>query len=121
MDFVFLPPEVNSARMYSGPGSGPLLAAAGSWDSLSAELGTAAQIWESVLWGLTSLQWRGPTAQAMMAGAGPYVHWLHETAEQNEGEAREQSGREPGVAWRGHGCPQGGAGAGLQTRLPRPT
>ncbi|WP_201407937.1 PPE domain-containing protein, partial [Mycobacterium intracellulare] len=27
MDFGFLPPEVNSGRMYAGPGSGSLLAA----------------------------------------------------------------------------------------------
>jgi len=25
MDFGVLPPEINSARMYSGPGSGPLV------------------------------------------------------------------------------------------------
>jgi PPE-repeat protein len=81
MDFVFLPPEVNSARMYGGPGSGALLAAAGSWDSLSAELGTTAQVYESVLWGLASLPWRGPTAEAMVASATPYLEWLHTTAE----------------------------------------
>ena len=28
MDFVSYPPEINSARMYTGAGSGPLLAAA---------------------------------------------------------------------------------------------
>jgi PPE family len=28
MYFAFLPPEVNSGRMYVGPGSGPMLAAA---------------------------------------------------------------------------------------------
>jgi hypothetical protein len=25
MDFAFLPPEINSGRMYDGPGSGPML------------------------------------------------------------------------------------------------
>ena len=32
MDFAFLPPEINSGRMYDGPGSGPMLAAAAAWD-----------------------------------------------------------------------------------------
>ena len=38
MDFAMLPPEVNSGRMYAGPGSGPMLAAATAWDGLAAEL-----------------------------------------------------------------------------------
>ena len=84
MDFVFLPPEINSARMYSGPGSGPLLAAAGAWDSLAAELGTTADIYQSVLSGLTSLYWLGPAAQSMSASAAPYVGWLYTTAEQTQ-------------------------------------
>jgi PPE-repeat protein len=81
MDFAFLPPEVNSARMYAGPGSGSLLAAAGSWDSLSAELTITAAVYESVLSGLTSVHWRGPTSEAMTASAAPHVGWLHTTAE----------------------------------------
>lgn len=66
MDSVFLPPEINSARMYCGPGSGPLLAAAGSWDALSAELATTAESYESVVSGL-DLQWRGAASEAMAA------------------------------------------------------
>jgi PPE-repeat protein len=81
MDFAFLPPEINSARMYTGPGSGPFLAAAGSWDSLAAELGITAESCESVLSGLTGLYWRGPTAELMSARAAPYLGWLHTTAE----------------------------------------
>ena len=84
MDFGFLPPEINSARMYSGPGSVPLLAAAGSWDSLAAELDITAEFYESVLSGLTSLHWRGPASVAMAATAAPYVGWLHITAEQTK-------------------------------------
>ncbi|OJZ75279.1 PPE family protein [Mycobacterium paraffinicum] len=81
MDFGLLPPELNSGRMYAGPGSGPLLAAAGGWDSLSAELGIAAAVYESVLSALTGLHWHGPASQAMATSAAPYVAWLHTTAE----------------------------------------
>ena len=84
MDFTFLPPEINSARMYAGPGSGSLLAAAGSWDSLAAELDTTAETYESVLSGLTTFQWRGPASEAMAATAAHYMGWLHTTAEQTK-------------------------------------
>jgi len=84
MDFTFLPPEINSARMYAGPGSGSLLAAAGSWDSLAVELGITAETYESVLSGLTTLQWRGPASAAMAATAAHYMGWLHTTAEQTK-------------------------------------
>jgi PPE-repeat protein len=36
LDFAALPPEINSARMYTGPGSGPMLAAASAWHGLAA-------------------------------------------------------------------------------------
>ena len=49
MDFATLPPEVNSQRMYAGAGSGPMLAAAASWDALAVELHTVALAYESVL------------------------------------------------------------------------
>ena len=38
MDFGALPPEVNSGRMYWGPGPGTLLAASAGWEGLAAEL-----------------------------------------------------------------------------------
>ncbi|WP_264993301.1 PPE domain-containing protein, partial [Mycobacterium montefiorense] len=31
MDYGLLPPEINSARMYAGAHSGPMLAAAAAW------------------------------------------------------------------------------------------
>ncbi|OBK44373.1 PPE family protein [Mycobacterium sp. 1081908.1] len=82
MDYALFPPEINSARMYSGPGSGSLMAAAGSWDSLSAELGTTAETYGSVLSALTTLHWHGPASAAMTAAATPYVEWLSTTAQQ---------------------------------------
>jgi PPE-repeat protein len=81
MEFIFFPPEINSWRMYTGPGSGSLLIAAGSWDSLSAELGTTAETYESVVSGL-DLQWRGAASAAMAASAARYMGWLQMTAEQ---------------------------------------
>ncbi|MGB7146584.1 PPE domain-containing protein, partial [Mycobacterium sp.] len=42
MDFAALPPEVNSGLMYAGAGSGPMITAAASWDSLAAEVSSAA-------------------------------------------------------------------------------
>jgi PPE-repeat protein len=82
MDFAFLAPEINSARMYGGPGSGPLLAAAGSWDALSAELDITAEGYRSALSSLTSLHWRGPAAQSMATTAASHAAWLARTAEQ---------------------------------------
>jgi PPE-repeat protein len=84
MDYAFFPPEFNSARMYSGPGSGSLLAAAGSWDSLSVELGTTAESYDSVLSSLTTLHWHGPASAWMTAAATPYVQWLTATAQQTK-------------------------------------
>jgi PPE-repeat protein len=81
MDFAILPPEINSARMYSGLGSGSMLAAAGSWDSLGSELTTTAETYESVVSSLTTLNWRGPASESMTATAAPYIGWLYATAE----------------------------------------
>ncbi|MEB3023723.1 PPE family protein [[Mycobacterium] crassicus] len=80
MDFGALPPEVNSGRMYAGPGSGPLLAAATAWARLATETGSAAKAYQSVLTGLTDEGWLGPTSEAMAAAVTPYVAWLNSTA-----------------------------------------
>ena len=37
MNFSVLPPEINSARIFSGAGSGPMLEAAAAWDALANE------------------------------------------------------------------------------------
>jgi PPE-repeat protein len=84
MDFGALPPEVNSGRMYSGPGSGPMLAAAAGWDKLSAELYSAAASYSSVVSGLTEGSWRGPASASMAAAAAPYVAWMSAAATQAE-------------------------------------
>jgi PPE-repeat protein len=84
LDFGLLPPEVNSGRMYSGPGPGPLLAASEAWDGLAAELGFAASGYGAALTELTSNNWVGPTSAAMMSAATPYIDWMSTTAAQAE-------------------------------------
>ncbi|OHV04476.1 PPE family protein [Mycobacterium talmoniae] len=83
MDFGALPPEINSARMYSGPGSGPMLAAAAAWDDLAANLQSAATNYASVIAGLTG-QWTGQGSASMAAAASPYAAWMTTTAGQAE-------------------------------------
>jgi PPE-repeat protein len=84
LDFGLLPPEVNSGRMYSGPGPGPLLAASEAWDGLAAELGFAANGYGAALAELTSNSWVGPTSVAMMSAVTPYINWLTSTGAQAE-------------------------------------
>jgi PPE-repeat protein len=84
VDFGALPPEINSARMYAGPGSSSLQAAASAWNSLSAELQSAAQGYETTITQLSSDQWMGPASAQMATAAQPYVSWMQETATQAE-------------------------------------
>ena len=84
MDFATLPPEMNSGLMYSGPGSGPIIAAAASWDGLATEMLSAADDYGSVISSLTGGPWRGPASASMAAAAAPYVSWMDTTATQAE-------------------------------------
>src|SRR5436305_1797411 len=70
MDFAFLPPEINSGRMYTGPGAGPMLASAAAWDDLAAELSSTAASYASTVSSLTGGAWQGPSSQSMAAQAG---------------------------------------------------
>ncbi|MEB3030607.1 PPE family protein [[Mycobacterium] nativiensis] len=82
MDFGALPPEINSARMYAGAGPGSLLSSATAWQELAAELNSAAASYSSIVAGLTSGSWTGPSAAAMAAAASPYATWLSATGAQ---------------------------------------
>lgn len=79
MDFGVLPPEINSGRMYAGPGSGPMLAAAAAWDGLATELQSTAADYGSVISVLTGV-WSGQSSGTMAAAAAPYVAWMSATA-----------------------------------------
>jgi PPE-repeat protein len=84
MDFGILPPEINSARMYAGPGPGSMLAAAGGWDGLAAELYSAATDYGSTIAELTGGPWLGPASASMADAAALHVSWLMSTAAQAE-------------------------------------
>jgi PPE-repeat protein len=82
--YAGLPPEINSARMYSGPGSESMLTAAAAWNAISVEMRSAANSYESVIAALTSADWFGPSSAKMSGAVGPYLEWLNTTAAQAE-------------------------------------
>jgi PPE-repeat protein len=84
MDFTMLPPEVNSGRMYAGPGSGPMLAAAAGWDGLAVELQSTAASYGSAISELTGGPWRGSSSESMTAAVAPYLDWMTTAAGQAE-------------------------------------
>ena len=79
-----LPPEVNSARMYAGPGPGPMLAAAAAWDGLAAELQSTAASYRTAISELTDGPWLGASSASMAAATAPYLDWMTTSAGQSE-------------------------------------
>ncbi|OBA83551.1 hypothetical protein A9W99_07680 [Mycobacterium sp. 1164966.3] len=94
VDFGLLPPEINSALMYSGPGSAPMLAAAAAWKALASELHTTASAYATLINGLTDGPWQGPSAASMTAAAFPQLAWLSGTG----GQADEVAGQAAAAA-----------------------
>lgn len=84
MYFAALPPEINSGRMYSGPGSAPMLAAAAAWDGTAAQMGSLASSYDSEIAGLSGEAWSGPTATSMATAANGYAAWASGMAAQLE-------------------------------------
>lgn len=84
LDFGALPPEFNSARMYSGSGPASMMAAACAWNMLAAELDSAADAYDTVITQLTSEEWMGPASTHMAAAIKPYVAWMRASAAQAE-------------------------------------
>jgi PPE-repeat protein len=90
-DFAAQPPELISAKIYSGPGAESLTAAAAAWDALAGELQSTATQFQSTIASLVGGEWTGPSAEAAAAAAAPYVSWLGTTAgqaEQTAGQAK---------------------------------
>jgi PPE-repeat protein len=84
VDFGAFPPEINSARIYAGPGSSSLQAAASAWNGLAAELQSAATGYQNVVTQLASDEWMGPASTSMASAAQQYVSWMSTTAAQAE-------------------------------------
>lgn len=80
MDFALLPPEINSARIYAGPGSAPMRAAATAWGNLAEDLYSMACFCRSAMSELTDSSWVGDAAAAATTAVGKYAAWLAASA-----------------------------------------
>jgi len=80
MSFSLIPPEINSALMYAGAGSSPLIEAATAWDGLAADLESTATQYQTAITNLTTESWLGPSASRMATAAAPYIAWMQSTA-----------------------------------------
>jgi PPE-repeat protein len=81
VDYGLLPPEINSGRIYAGPGAGSLVAAAAAWSALAADLQDSVAGHRSVITALTSGPWSGPAAASLLSSVSPFIAWLDASAE----------------------------------------
>ncbi len=82
MFYAAFPPEFNSGRMYAGPGSGSMRAAAAAWEGLASEIQSTVSSYSAVIDSLTSGSWIGPSSLSMAAAVTPYLTWMQGTAAQ---------------------------------------
>jgi PPE-repeat protein len=80
MSYSLIPPEINSALMASGAGSGPLLEASAAWSSLASDLESTATQYQTLVTNLVTGSWLGPSSAQMASATAPYIAWLQGTA-----------------------------------------
>ncbi|WP_082129314.1 PPE family protein [Mycobacterium haemophilum] len=74
-NFQAIPPEVNSANIFGGPGPDSMYAAANKWAKLADQMAYAPGLFGEVL-SLLNEKWSGPAAMQMAQAAAPYRAWL---------------------------------------------
>ncbi|MGL6236536.1 MAG: PPE family protein [Segniliparus sp.] len=80
--FAAFPPEVLSTLLSTGPGSGPLFAAATALQELAAQYAEASAELVSALAASSAEIWEGPSAEQFRAAHQPFLAWLAESAAQ---------------------------------------
>ena len=83
MNFPMLPPEINSGRMYAGPGSGSMIEAVTAWERLATQLSTAAADYRAATSKLAA-GWGSPASTVMTEATTPYIDWLDAAAKNAE-------------------------------------
>lgn len=70
--------------MYSGPGSGSMMAAVSAWLAVASQLDSAARGYNAVIAGLRGQAWSGAASTAMIDASQPLIEWITTAAAKAE-------------------------------------